>query len=472
MNNPKQVVLLNKLIALQISCGAFHTGIIANEESKVNYIPIPSALRPVSRSSSSSSSRRSALTSIVEDDAALGESSGDRTAGNNHYGISTDFFSCGDLYCCGVGKAGQLGLPGDGKKPVMRPTLVPFFEESGHHVVQVSCGFHHTLVIASPKAAVRTFTTSVYAFGWNEYGRLGTGDEEQRMLPEQIQFDLPFHPTCISAGEQHSLACNRDHAYSWGSNSMGQLGLSNPSITDMMLVPQPIPLPEGMKLRTMVAGGRHSAALTECNRVLTWGWAEEGQTGHGNERNSYLAKPCKLPKMITLSDYKHLSENSEYFSMRSHNKSDNSCPVQLALGIAHTVILTRNTNHEEELPKPPSPEPEPIPPIAEPEPDPEPEPEPEPEPVVEIVQEVISKPKRGALISADDDEEEEEIQPEVEEQPEPTPPPPKPVEAVRSLRDLLNQREDRNASRKYVLYARYAFNLSVWCNINPTVLCY
>ena len=254
VNSPKQLESMSKLYCTQISCGAYHTGIIASEYSKILYIPIPERFVLTNNNSYSNNERFP----VVED-----------------IHSSKECFECGDLYCCGLGKAGQLGLPGDVKKLMMRLQKVIFFESNNLLVAKVSCGFHHTLALACPKDGVNG-NPSVYAFGWNEHGRLGVGDEEQRMLPEMVSFDgNNFYPTCISAGEQHSMACNRDVAYSWGSNAMGQLGQGNPTTTEMMLTPQKIPLPEGMKLRMVVAGGRHSGALTECNRVLTWGWAEE-----------------------------------------------------------------------------------------------------------------------------------------------------------------------------------------------------
>ena len=79
------------------------------------------------------------------------------------------------------------------------------------------------------------------------------------MRPQLVDFMTPFSPTCVSAGEQHSLACNSEAAYAWGSNAMGQLGVSNPNLTEMALSPQKIPLPEGMQLRTIVAGAGTAA---------------------------------------------------------------------------------------------------------------------------------------------------------------------------------------------------------------------
>ena len=116
----------------------------------------------------------------------------------------------GSLYMCGQSKAGQLGLEesvlhaaaerdpvygvvgnttskkgknaGVGSKEnvcVWLPTRVTHLEDQGFRTVNVSCGFHHTLIIGMPLFAVRTFSTSVFSCGWGDHGRrlgpYGTG---------------------------------------------------------------------------------------------------------------------------------------------------------------------------------------------------------------------------------------------------------------------------------------------------------
>lgn len=79
----------------------------------------------------------------------------------------------------------------------------------------------------------------------------------------------------VSAGEQHSLAAGRQGAYSWGSNSFGQCGAGNPNTTPFLLAPQKIPIPTGIHVSKIAAGGRHSAAVSTCGKLMSWGWGEE-----------------------------------------------------------------------------------------------------------------------------------------------------------------------------------------------------
>mmetsp|Transcript_215 Transcript_215/g.293 ORF Transcript_215/g.293 Transcript_215/m.293 type:complete len:703 (+) Transcript_215:62-2170(+) len=302
--SPRLVEGLAALFVSSVSCGAFHTAAIASPGRQE-----------------------------VDDEGLVG----------------------GSLFVWGLGKAGQLGLdslPTSGSLAGMavRPTVVPFFErEGGPRPVRVSCGFHHTLVLARASGAA---ANAVFAFGWGEQGRLGLGSEERSWVPLQVPLPPDFSGTAISAGEQHSLCAGRGGCYSWGSNSNGQLGVSSPQLTEFALLPMKIPLPEGMTVKAICAGGRHSAAITHCHKLLTWGWGEEGQLGHGGETSCYLPRPVRIPRV-----------------------GGASCrPVQLSLGMSHTAVLLQNLDYVKPPPVPRE-EPPPKTPVAEEEDESEPEPD-------------------------------------------------------------------------------------------------
>lgn len=113
------------------------------------------------------------------------------------------------------------------------------------------------------------------SWGWGEHGRLGLGHEQQINIPTQVTFPAPFHPTMISAGEQHSIAAGKQGVYAWGNNSFGQCGAGNPNSTPFLLAPQMVPIPTGIQISKIAAGGRHSAAVSTCGKLMSWGWGEE-----------------------------------------------------------------------------------------------------------------------------------------------------------------------------------------------------
>lgn len=374
--SPKLVSALSHFICSQITCGASHTGfIVGSEDDGLRYIRIPSYRK------------KSILSPIREG----GEEDEDDVEKNEQILDDDEFLVCGTLYMCGLGKVGQLGM-GNIRSPLMVPKEVTFFNENGLKIAKVSAGLHHTLVLAVPVHAVRTFITSIFSFGWGEDGRLGLGDEDQRMTPCEVSFQEPFHAIDISAGDMHSLALSVSSCYSWGCNEFGQLGIGSPVTTPMALSPQLIPLPEGMEVMRIRAGGRHSAAITYCDRVLTWGWGEEGQLGQGSEQSCGLPRPCRTVRVEGI----------------------NGIFRDISLGMCHTVLLINNPEYRP--PKPPTPEPDPVvyvppPPVVtydvveeEPKsvviyPEPEPvgtEPEPlvtEPEPVVTEPEPVVTEPE-------------------------------------------------------------------------------
>lgn len=375
---PRIVTAFSGLVVSSVSCGAYHTGFVACKAEDMFMTPIP-----------------------------------DRENSRGQLDPERDWLKCGSLYMCGLGKAGQLGIDfgstSSDKLCVTTPTHVSSLDEQGLRVAKVSCGMHHSLILAIPAFAARTFSTVMLSCGWGEHGRLGLGDEEGRNLPSLIQFPAPFHPVEISAGEQHSLASGREGCYAWGSNSMGQLGVGSPATTEFSMVPMKIPIPEGMQLRQIGAGGRHSAGITGCGRVLAWGWGEEGQLGHGSEKNSFLPRPCRVPKV----------------------RGKAAVPIALSLGMCHTVIAVSNPQYVSPPTPVPSPikmaSPEPVKRLPTPPPTPEPivespqtpEPEPEPEPIV------FERPPSPIVIVS----------------------PPKEIVLRESIRDLLQRREER----RYVL---------------------
>jgi len=306
VSSPKLITSLSSKISISISCGAYHTAIVAADNDDITYIRVPNSNHINSNNSNNTTAA-------------------DRFRERQE---NEDILTCGNLYTFGLNKAGQLGL-NTANGQVATPTLVNALQSEGFKIARVSCGFHHTLIVGIPIHAVRVFITTLFSCGWGEHGRLGLGDEEQRGVPTAVIFPTPFHPIDISAGEQHSLAMGKDSCYSWGSNSMGQLGVGSPSTLDMSVLPIKIPIPEGMVIKKIAAGGRHSAAITKCSKLLTWGWGEEGQLGHGTEKNSFLPRPCRIPRV----------------------KGKIGQPVAVSLGQCHTFVMINNPSYEHEQPK-------------------------------------------------------------------------------------------------------------------------
>ena len=81
---------------------------------------------------------------------------------------------------------------------MLTPTRVPKLRLGGARVKMAACGYSHTLVLAE--------AGSVWAFGSGLYGRLGTGDEDDRTTPTEVEGLQGVTITFVAAGGRHSVA--------------------------------------------------------------------------------------------------------------------------------------------------------------------------------------------------------------------------------------------------------------------------
>ena len=151
----------------------------------------------------------------------------------------------------------------------------------------LSAGNDHTLLLDG--------TQSVWAWGSNQYGQIGTGipfghsaPVDQSVPVEILPAGDTLHIVQVCAGPTFSLALdNLGMVWGWGDNSKGQLGLldddGNPA---PVLVPTPLP---AFRLPTLPAHGFSSLAATQdsvvavdaSGQVWTWGWNNNGMLGLG-----------------------------------------------------------------------------------------------------------------------------------------------------------------------------------------------
>jgi alpha-tubulin suppressor-like RCC1 family protein len=160
----------------------------------------------------------------------------------------------GDLYAWGANDSGQLGT-GD-QLSRTTPTLI----SSGW--TMVSAGNAHSLGIKEG---------DLYAWGLGTSGRLGTGDQLSRTTPTLISSGW----TMVSAGNAHSLGIKDGDLYAWGLGTSGRLGTG---FTTNRLTPTLIS--SGW---TMVsAGNAHSLGIKDGD-LYAWGSNSSGQLGTGDQ---------------------------------------------------------------------------------------------------------------------------------------------------------------------------------------------
>ncbi|KAF6264509.1 regulator of chromosome condensation 1/beta-lactamase-inhibitor protein II, partial [Scenedesmus sp. NREL 46B-D3] len=177
--------------------------------------------------------------------------------------------SCeGQLYTWGANQRGQLGL-GD-KSPGVVDTPVAVQTLSDLDVKSVACGLEHTVCIT---------TKDVIAWGSNEYGQLGHGDNAPEACnhPCAIKVLHDVMVTQVTCGRFHTICVTaQSQVFAWGHNSAGQLGLTDrrdrhtPTLVDALWA---------LPVVQLAAGDAHSSALTSSGHMFIWGSNHFGQLG-------------------------------------------------------------------------------------------------------------------------------------------------------------------------------------------------
>ena len=177
------------------------------------------------------------------------------------------------LYCWGKNDSGTIGV-GSTAATVNVPTMV----SGALKATRVEMGRDHICAIQAQK--------TLYCWGRNDSGQLGTGDTQLRTTPSTILLSGTVHD--VAAGHEHTCALDSQYAlWCWGRNDKGQLG-DGSRVT--RAVPARVQSPYAFG--QVSAGEAHTCAITTSNETYCWGENAEGQLGNGS--NTASAVPVKL----------------------------------------------------------------------------------------------------------------------------------------------------------------------------------
>ncbi|MEM9551162.1 MAG: Ig-like domain-containing protein [Pseudomonadota bacterium] len=187
--------------------------------------------------------------------------------GGNHFSVFLDQ-DTNTLYTSGENIVGQLGIGSTGFD-VKTPVEVLLPEGFDATIKSVSAGLLHTTFL--------TEDGDVYAFGFNNRGPLGLGDEETRTEAVKIDALDDIDVVGIENGNSTSFAITATgQLYAWGTNSNGQLGLG-----DLEERLSPV-LVEALADETVIdvsSGTSHTVVLTADGQVYAFGSNTDGQLG-------------------------------------------------------------------------------------------------------------------------------------------------------------------------------------------------
>src|SRR5579871_5716309 len=179
---------------------------------------------------------------------------------------SRAFAQTNEILSCGDNSSGQIG-----NNSTANSTLItPAFSISG--IKAIACGYNHTLALDS--------YGTVWAWGDNGLGQLGTGDT----IPHSTPIAVFFGARAIAAGAAHSLALDASGTvWAWGDNANGELGTASGTNP---LVPNPM---VGMPLaiKAIACGGLHSLMLDQGGNLYGCGYNGFGQLAQADNNDRY-----------------------------------------------------------------------------------------------------------------------------------------------------------------------------------------
>jgi alpha-tubulin suppressor-like RCC1 family protein len=167
------------------------------------------------------------------------------------------------LFCWGSNTLGQLGI--GSTDPQMRPAEV---KTLGTRVGRLTTGGNHACVFTEDDG-------HVWCWGDNRAGQLGTGDTDKRLVPVEIDPKGlgAVRTNQLFGGGSHTCALRDDNTlWCWGGNRFGQLGTGDTE-------PRTRPTQIMTDVASAYAGGAHTCAIKTNGALLCWGNNQYGQLG-------------------------------------------------------------------------------------------------------------------------------------------------------------------------------------------------
>ena len=133
---------------------------------------------------------------------------------------------------------------------------------------------------------------AVWTFGENTMGQLGIGSVgDTNIYSVPMRINGVSNVVSVAAGYRHALALRADmKVFAWGDDTYGQLGVGGSS--GQTNTPIQSLIPTGTNIVAIAAGYSHSVALDATGRIWLWGSGTGGQLGDAGFTN--LTRPTLL----------------------------------------------------------------------------------------------------------------------------------------------------------------------------------
>jgi alpha-tubulin suppressor-like RCC1 family protein len=209
----------------------------------------------------------------------------------------------GTLWAWGDNSYGQLGLP-----TTISSTQQPMQVGTDRDWLMVATGDSHTLGLKADG--------SVWAWGLNNYGQLGTATNFGTQVPNPTPTQVAGTYTRVAAGPDHSLALRADGSlWAWGNDYFGQLGSSNSSTTYTSTSSTPLQVPG--RYTQASAGYGFSIGLRADGSLWAWGYNYFGQLGNTINNEVGLPPPNPAPVQVAGTWKQAVAGNSHTLALQA-----------------------------------------------------------------------------------------------------------------------------------------------------------
>jgi E3 ubiquitin-protein ligase HERC2 len=189
----------------------------------------------------------------------------------------------GNLYSCGEGTNGRLGLGHNNN--VSTPQQVPVLSQYIVKKVAVHSGGKHAMAI--------TLDGKIFSWGEGEDGKLGHGNRLTLEKPKLIETLKTKRIRDIACGSAHSAAItSQGELYTWGLGEYGRLGHGD---NQTLLKPKLVQKLVGQRVIQVACGSRdaQTLCLTEEGTVFSWGDGDFGKLGRGGSDGCTVPQPIE-----------------------------------------------------------------------------------------------------------------------------------------------------------------------------------
>lgn len=245
----------------------------------------------------------------------------------------------GRLFVTGWNIYGQLGV-GD-KTDRTSFVEVPVPQGAGRWTMVAGGGSHAVAIADSDK---------LYVWGSNRYGQLGIGIPLSVVVPMRVANPEGVKNwKWVSAGEDHCVALSTDgRLYAWGNNDHGQVGTGN---NIQYLFPQRIyPGDSAVSWSAVAAGPGYTVGISTYNQLYGWGVDSAGMCQNATSPTRVARKPFRGKSPLTAiaagaGRQSTLLSDGYYAKFGSHEKlttTKDKLIASVADGANHTLMIEPN----------------------------------------------------------------------------------------------------------------------------------